>query len=80
MAADEIDPWARAEAAPSESEISKLRQLIHRFEDSMDELTNEKRQQIKEAATTLRRTRQIVDLGMPIVGSFIDQTRSEHRP
>lgn len=80
LAASELDPWARTEAAPSETEISKLRQLIHRVEDSMDELTDEEREQIKEAATSLRRTRQVVDLGMPVIGSFIDQARNEHRP
>ncbi|WP_327368564.1 tyrosine-type recombinase/integrase [Streptomyces sp. NBC_01217] len=80
LAAGELDPWARTEAAPSDTEISKLRQLIHRVEDSMDDLTDEDREQIREAATTLRRTRQVVDLGMPVIGSFIDQTRNEHRP
>ncbi|MFC5957493.1 transposase [Streptomyces pratens] len=80
LATGELDSWARAEAAPSETEIGKLRQLIHRVEDSMDELTDEDREQIKEAATALRRTRQVVDLGMPVIGSFVDQTRNEHRP
>ncbi|MFI1169215.1 tyrosine-type recombinase/integrase [Streptomyces sp. NPDC020801] len=79
LAAGELDPWARTEAAPSDTEISKLRQLIHRVEDSLDDLTDEDREQIKEAANTLRRTRQVVDLGMPVIGSFIDQTRNEHR-
>ncbi|WP_198539952.1 tyrosine-type recombinase/integrase [Streptomyces sp. CT34] len=80
LAAGELDPWARTEAAPSQTEISKLRQLIHRVEDSMDELTDDEREQIKEAAPALRRPRQVVDLGMPVIGSFIDQTRNEHRP
>ncbi|MEU7180997.1 MULTISPECIES: tyrosine-type recombinase/integrase [Streptomyces] len=76
LAAGELDPWARAEAAPSETEISKVRQLIHRVEDSLGDLTDEEQQQIKEAATALRRTRQVVDLGMPLFGSFVDQTRN----
>ncbi|MCY0924500.1 transposase [Streptomyces sp. H27-G5] len=80
LAASELEPWARSEATPSETEISKLRQLIHRVEDSMNELTDDEREQIKEAATALRLTRQVVDLGMPVIGSFVDQTRNEHRP
>jgi hypothetical protein len=64
---------ARTEAAPSDTEIIKLRQLTHRVEDSMDDLTDEDREQIKEAANALRRTRQVVDLGMP-------RHRLLHRP
>ncbi|MCX5613479.1 MULTISPECIES: hypothetical protein [unclassified Streptomyces] len=30
LATGELDPWARTEAVPSETEITKLRQLIHR--------------------------------------------------
>lgn len=56
LAAGELDPWARTEAAPSDTEISKLRQLIHRVEASMDDLSDEGREQIKEAANALRRT------------------------
>ncbi|MFZ3493127.1 tyrosine-type recombinase/integrase [Streptomyces sp. 5.8] len=80
LATGELDPWARTEAAPSETEITKLRQLIHRVEDSLDELTDDEREQIKDAANALRRTRQVVDLGMPAIGSFIDQTRNTNRP
>ncbi|WP_420753445.1 tyrosine-type recombinase/integrase [Rhodococcus sp. O3] len=76
LAAGELDPWARVEAAPSEAEITKLRQLIHRVEASMDELTSEERQQIEQATAALRQTRQGVDLGMPIIPSFVDQTRN----
>lgn len=76
LAAGELDPWARVEAAPSEAEITKLRQLIHRVEDSMHELTSEEKDQIEQATTALRRARQGVDLGMPIIGSFVDQTRN----
>ncbi|MGW2182959.1 hypothetical protein ACWCXX_33815 [Streptomyces sp. NPDC001732] len=43
------------------------------------DLTAGDREQIKEAADALRRTRQVVDLGMPAIGSFVDQTRNEHR-
>jgi integrase len=72
----DLDDWARTEATPSDVEITKLRQLIHRVEDSMHDLTDDEREQIHQAATTLRRTRQIIDLGMPVVPALIDHTRA----
>jgi len=37
-AARDLQEWARAEAMPSEEEISRLRQLIHRAEADLDAL------------------------------------------
>ena len=48
-AATDIDDWARIEATPSDTEITKIRQLIHRVEHDLDDLTPEERDQIDQA-------------------------------
>ena len=64
-AATELDDWARAEAMPSEAEITRLRQLIRRVEHDLDALDDNDRRQIEEAVRIVRRTRQTVHLGLP---------------
>jgi hypothetical protein len=61
-AATELDDWARAEAMPSEAEITRLRQLIRRVEHDLNALDND-RQQIEDAVQVVR-TRQTVHLGL----------------
>ncbi|MFD4860360.1 hypothetical protein [Streptomyces atratus] len=63
-AATELDDWARAESTPSEEEIKRIRTLIRRVETDLEGLTDDEREQIKEATRTLRKTR-TVSLGMP---------------
>ncbi|MFJ3505031.1 tyrosine-type recombinase/integrase [Streptomyces sp. NPDC090135] len=63
-AATELDAWAQAEATPSEEEISRLRRLIRRVESDLDALTDEEREEIRQATSALRRSR-AVQLGMP---------------
>ncbi|MFJ9472488.1 hypothetical protein [Streptomyces caniferus] len=63
-AADELDAWARAEATPSEEEIGRLRRLIRRVESNLDALTDEEREEIRQATSALRRSRAL-QLGMP---------------
>ncbi|WP_219729320.1 tyrosine-type recombinase/integrase [Streptomyces noursei] len=64
-----VDDWARAEAMPSDEEISRVRRLIRRVKEDLDALTDEDRAQIQEATSVLRRSRrQIVSLGMPRIG------------
>ncbi|MBE1465665.1 tyrosine-type recombinase/integrase [Kibdelosporangium phytohabitans] len=65
--ATELDEWARAEAMPSEHEITRLRQLIRRVEQDLDGLSDGDRQQIEEAVRVVRRTRQTVHLGLPTI-------------
>lgn len=67
LAATELQEWARAEAMPSEAEVTRLRQLIRRVEDDLTNLSEEDRQQIEEAVRIVRRTRQAVHLGMPAI-------------
>jgi len=66
-AAVELEDWARAEAMPSDQEISRVRQLIHRAETDLEQLSDEDRQQIDEACRVVRATRQTVHLGMPTI-------------
>jgi hypothetical protein len=68
-AATELDDWARAEAMPSEAEITRLRQLIRRVEHDLNALDDNDRQQIEEAVRVVRRTRQTVHLGLPTTRS-----------
>ena len=68
-AATELDDWARAEAMPSEAEITRLRQLIRRVEHDLNMLDENDRQQIEEAVRIVRRTRQTVHLGLPTTTS-----------
>ncbi|WP_430786917.1 tyrosine-type recombinase/integrase [Actinoplanes sp. G11-F43] len=67
LAATDLDGWARTDAAPSEDEIKKIRHLVRRVEEHLDELTDDDRTQILEATAMLRRTRPAVALGMPTV-------------
>jgi integrase len=66
-AAVELDEWARAEATPSDEEISRLRALIHRAETDLEQLSGDERSQIDEACRVVRATRQTVHLGMPTI-------------
>jgi hypothetical protein len=68
-AATELDDWARAEAMPSDAEITRLRQLIRRVEHDLDALDDNDRRQIGEADSIVRRTRQTVHLGLPTTSS-----------
>ncbi|MER5218034.1 transposase [Streptomyces sp. NPDC002838] len=63
-AAVELDDWARAEALPSEEEISRVRHLINRIRSGMDDLDTGEREQIHDAVTLVRRHRTVM-LGMP---------------
>jgi Phage integrase family len=68
-AATELDDWARAEAMPSDAEITRLRELIRRVEHDLNALDENDRQQIEEAVRIVRRTRQTVHLGLPTTRS-----------
>jgi hypothetical protein len=52
---------------PSDQEISKLRALIRRIEGDLDDLSVEDQHQIAEAVAVIRKTRQVVNLGMPAI-------------
>ncbi|GAX58887.1 transposase [Streptomyces olivochromogenes] len=72
----EADEWARTEAAPSEEEIRRVRQLIQRVTEDVDQLTDDERDQIQQAAAIVRKTRQGF-LGMPRIRQPLPDLRPE---
>jgi integrase len=65
--AQDLDDWARAEATPSDEEITRLRQLIRRAEHDLSQLGEADRRQITQAVDIVRATRRTVHLGMPAI-------------
>ena len=65
--AQDLDDWARAEATPSDEEITRLRQLIRRAEHDLGQLDDADRRQISEAVEVVRATRHTVHLDMPAI-------------
>jgi integrase len=72
----DADLWAKAEATPSDDEIARVRRLVHRVRQDLDELTDEDRAQIREAVAVVRRSRG-VSLGMPRVRQPLPDLRPE---
>jgi DNA-binding MurR/RpiR family transcriptional regulator len=66
-AATDLQPWARAHAAPPDEQVTQVRDLIRRIEADMDALSDADRAQIRQAVTAIRAARQSVMLGMPAV-------------
>ena len=61
-----VDEWARADAAPSTEEISRVRRLISRIKGDLDQLPDAERAWIDQAVTVVRKHR-AVSLGMPVI-------------
>ncbi len=62
----DADDWAKAEAMPSDEEITRIRRLISRIKADVDDLSAEDRAQIEESISVVRRARnQVVGLGLP---------------
>jgi integrase len=76
LAAAEVDQWARAEATPSQEEISRIRRLIARVENGLDDLTAAEREQISQAVDIVRRHRTVA-LGMPRLRQALPDIRPE---
>lgn len=72
----EADEWARTEAAPSQEEIRRVRRLIGRVTEDVDQLTDAERAEIQEAAQVVRKTRQGF-LGMPRIRQPLPDLRPE---
>jgi hypothetical protein len=64
---DGVDEWARADATPTEEEITRIRRLINRIKGDIAELDETERAQINDAVAIVRRHRaaHTVPLGMP---------------
>jgi integrase len=65
LAAIDLDEWAKAEALPSEQEISRIKNLIHRVKEHLEDLDDGERAEIDQAVALVRRTRRLTSLGMP---------------
>ncbi|MFE1315478.1 tyrosine-type recombinase/integrase [Streptomyces sp. NPDC058755] len=76
-AALDADDWAKAEAMPSDEEIRRVRRLIKRVKDGLDDLDDNQRAEIEEAVAVVRRGRQSVLLGMPRVRQPLPDLRPE---
>jgi len=59
-----LDEWARADAMPSDEEITRIRRLINRIKTTLDDLTPQERAEVGQAVAAVRRHRAI-SLGMP---------------
>jgi integrase len=70
-AIDGLDEWARADAIPTEEEITRIRRLINRIKGDITELDETQRARIDDAVTVVRRHRatHAVPLGMPTVAA-----------
>jgi hypothetical protein len=76
LAAADVDQWARAEAVPSQEEISRIRQLIARVENGLEDLTAAEREQTSQAVDIVRRHRTVA-LGMPRLRQALPDIRPE---
>ena len=65
-AIDGVDEWARADATPTQEEITRIRRLIGRIKGDMAQLPDSGRAEIDEAVTVIRKHRAVC-LGMPPV-------------
>ena len=75
-AAAGLDEWARADATPSEEEITRIRRLINRIKATLDDLTPQERAEIDQAVAAVRRHRAI-SLGMPRIRRPLPGIRPE---
>lgn len=68
-AIDGVDEWARADATPTEEEITRIRRLITRIKGDVADLGHVERAQIDDAVAVVRRHRaaHTVTLGLPTV-------------
>lgn len=70
-AVEGVDEWARADATPTDEEITRIRRLINRIKADIAELDDTERVRIDDAVAVVRRHRgaYAVPLGMPTLRS-----------
>lgn len=72
LATTDLDDWAKEAALPSHEEIRRVKELIHRVEESLDQLTPAEQSDITAAISAVRRSRRPTDLGMPNISRPIN--------
>jgi hypothetical protein len=77
LAASELDEWAKADALPSEEEITRVRRLIARIKAGLGDLTGAEREQVNQAVAVVRQHRAVM-LGMPRIRQILPSVRPEH--
>jgi integrase len=78
LATIDADAWAKAEAMPSDHEITRIRRLINRMKADLDDLSEEERAQIEEAVAVVHRARtRTVGLGMPRIRQPLPDIRPD---
>ena len=77
LAATDVEEWAKAEALPSEDEITRIRRLIAKITGDLGQLTAGERSQIDHAVAAVRRHR-VTMLGMPRTRPAAIEIRPEH--
>jgi integrase len=78
-AIDGVDEWARADATPSQQEITTIRRLIAAINGDLDHASDAERAAIAGAVTVMRRHRAI-SLGMPAIRATPPDARPEVTP
>lgn len=70
-AVEGVDEWARADATPTDEEITRIRRLINRIKGDIAELDDAQRARIDDAVAVVRRHHgaYAVPLGMPTLRS-----------
>ncbi len=63
-AATDVDDWARAEATPSDEEVTRIRRLINRVKGDLEQLAPAARAETEHAVEIVRAHRTVM-LGMP---------------
>lgn len=76
LSTSDVDDWARAEAMPSDEEITRIRRLIARIKTGLDELTQQDREQVEQAVAVIRGHRTTM-LGMPRIRQALPDLRPE---
>ena len=77
LAGSNLEDWARTEALPSEAEISRVKDLVRRVEEHLEQLTAAEQADIAAAVSAVRRTRLVTNLGMPSISRRLDPSPLE---
>jgi integrase len=75
----DADDWARTEATPSDQEITRIRRLVERIRNELDDLTITERAEIEQAVALVRRGRTVLRI-TPTASTSLRGLRPERPP